>query len=159
MASEYSDKLKDPRWQRLRLEALNASDWKCSRCGSTTRVLDVHHLAYVDGREPWEYPLEELRVLCKPCHKLEHGLPPSPDQTVKERKAQEVRDLEARIVARANELKRQQAGTAPRSPLEEEIASVQEQIPLAEKSGDKAWLDGLLLRAIELNRRRLGMVA
>ena len=68
----YSEKLKDPRWQRRRLEKLNASDWKCDKCSTPHVTLHVHHIKYTKGREPWEYADDELRVLCAPCHSAEH---------------------------------------------------------------------------------------
>jgi len=64
----YADLLKDPRWQRARLEALNAADWECSSCGERTKTLHVHHKRYVWGRKPWEYTIDELAVLCVDCH-------------------------------------------------------------------------------------------
>lgn len=70
----YAEQLKDPRWQRKRLERLAASDWKCKVCGDATKPLNVHHKIYVRGRLPWEYSGDELDVLCEDCHAAEHGL-------------------------------------------------------------------------------------
>jgi hypothetical protein len=72
MAIAYRDQLRDPRWQKKRLEALEASGWECSNCGDETKMLHVHHKRYVKGRMAWEYDLEELAVLCEPCHEQEH---------------------------------------------------------------------------------------
>lgn len=66
--SAYSTKLRDPRWQKLRLKRLEGAKWTCERCGSETKELHVHHRAYVRGREPWEYEGWELSVLCDQCH-------------------------------------------------------------------------------------------
>jgi len=30
--------------------------------------LEVHHVCYVRGKEPWEYPDELLKCLCPVCH-------------------------------------------------------------------------------------------
>ena len=68
----YSEKLKDPRWQKLRLEALDAAEWKCKACYEKDETLHVHHRKYIKGREPWEYSLDELIVVCKTCHKEIH---------------------------------------------------------------------------------------
>lgn len=68
----YSEKLRDPRWQRRRLEKLNASDWKCDKCSTPHVTLHVHHIKYTKGKEPWEYADDELRVLCEVCHSAEH---------------------------------------------------------------------------------------
>lgn len=68
----YSEKLKDPRWQRRRLEILSRSDFTCENpgCGSKTNTLHVHHLDYLPNAEPWEYSDEYLMALCEPCHAL-----------------------------------------------------------------------------------------
>jgi hypothetical protein len=68
----YIEKLRDPRWQRKRLEILQAADWKCQSCHCADATLHVHHKLYVKGREPWEYDAEELAVLCEPCHEGYH---------------------------------------------------------------------------------------
>lgn len=51
MQRTYLEKLKDPRWQRKRLEALNAAGFGCSVCGDAESPLHVHHRAYFKGRE------------------------------------------------------------------------------------------------------------
>lgn len=66
----YAEKLKDPRWQRRRLEILSAADFKCRDCGSGEKTLHVHHVRYLPGREPWEYPDELLRSVCEDCHRI-----------------------------------------------------------------------------------------
>lgn len=68
----YSEKLKDPRWQRLRLEIFQRDNFACRKCGDTTRTLAVHHLQYQRGKEPWEYPAEALMTVCEPCHNEEY---------------------------------------------------------------------------------------
>jgi hypothetical protein len=70
--TSYSDLLKDPRWQRKRLESLEAAGWACARCGDKETTLHVHHRQYIKGRKPWEYTLAELQVLCAPCHEGHH---------------------------------------------------------------------------------------
>ena len=65
----YSEKLKDPRWQKRRLELLNAAGWKCGACGATNKVLHVHHGCYFRGFQPWEYAADLMHVLCDDCHK------------------------------------------------------------------------------------------
>jgi len=71
--SNYFTKLKDPRWQKKRLEVLEFSDWSCEVCGDTESTLHVHHKQYIKGREPWEYGLQQLAVLCEHCHDIEHS--------------------------------------------------------------------------------------
>jgi hypothetical protein len=64
----YQEKLKDPRWQRKRLEILNRDDFTCKGCGSKDRTLHVHHFRYVKGCDPWDYGAADLVTLCDRCH-------------------------------------------------------------------------------------------
>ena len=66
----YSEKLKDPRWQRRRLEVLEAAQWKCERCDAGNKTLHVHHNFYRSKTEPWEYPHHAFAALCEECHQL-----------------------------------------------------------------------------------------
>lgn len=69
--STYSEKLRDPRWQKKRLEILSRDEFTCQHCQCKTRTLHVHHLGYVKGREPWDYPDAALLTLCESCHEAE----------------------------------------------------------------------------------------
>jgi hypothetical protein len=71
--SAYWEKLKDPRWQKLRLEAMQKADFHCERCGDGESTLNVHHKEYFKGREPWEYKPKQLAVLCESCHEYQHS--------------------------------------------------------------------------------------
>lgn len=65
----YWEKLKDPRWQKKRLEVLECYKFTCADCGSTDKTLHVHHMIYRKGAEPWEYePMGDLMALCEDCH-------------------------------------------------------------------------------------------
>lgn len=72
--SNYSELLKDPRWQKRRLEIFNRDEWKCVECGTITETLHVHHKKYVYGKMPWEAPDEDLITYCEGCHDLEESL-------------------------------------------------------------------------------------
>lgn len=63
---KYSDKLRDPRWQKKRLEIFNRDKFKCTNCGSGHKELHVHHEIY--SGEPWDAPNEYLKTLCHVCH-------------------------------------------------------------------------------------------
>lgn len=69
--SVYSEKLRDPRWQRRRLEILNRDDFTCQNCSDKTSTLHVHHCFYRSELEPWDYPLSSLVTLCECCHEEE----------------------------------------------------------------------------------------
>lgn len=64
----YAEKLKDPRWQKKRLQILNRDEFKCTLCGDEKTTLHVHHLKY--SKEPWEIEDKFLKTLCQDCHSL-----------------------------------------------------------------------------------------
>jgi hypothetical protein len=64
----YAEKLGDPRWQRKRLLVMDHDGWRCIACRCMERTLNVHHLKYHRGMDPWDYPMEELVTLCWKCH-------------------------------------------------------------------------------------------
>jgi hypothetical protein len=63
----YSEKLKDPRWQRKRLEIMQRDNFKCTQCGDTLTTLNIHHWKY--NGDPWEAGDENLSTVCEKCHK------------------------------------------------------------------------------------------
>jgi len=67
--SSYAEKLKDPRWQKKRLETMKRDDFTCLECQDTETTLNVHHLYYEKNKDPWDYPLSSLMTLCEECHK------------------------------------------------------------------------------------------
>jgi len=69
MVKTYSEKLKDPRWQKKRLEVLSRDNFTCQLCNDTKETLQIHHLKYIRGNEPWEYDLDNFKCLCESCHK------------------------------------------------------------------------------------------
>jgi hypothetical protein len=70
--SEFSDQYKHPKWQKKRLEMLEAAQFECSSCGDKESQLHVHHKHYVKGRKVWDYESWEFAVLCDKCHKEAH---------------------------------------------------------------------------------------
>lgn len=71
--STYSDKLKNPKWQKKRLSVLNRDKWKCKLCGDADTNIQVHHTKYV-GANPWDTPDEFLISICEHCHQVLHEL-------------------------------------------------------------------------------------
>lgn len=65
----YSELLKDPRWQRKRLEIMQRDRFLCAECFQGEKTLNVHHKYYKSGHAPWEYPDDALVTLCEDCHK------------------------------------------------------------------------------------------
>ncbi len=62
----YAEKLKDPRWQRKRLEILSRDNFSCTCCGDIKSTLNVHHFKYKG--EPWEVDNSLLITFCEVCH-------------------------------------------------------------------------------------------
>lgn len=74
----YWQLLQDPRWQKKRLEILEARHWRCEKCdrGLTDgRQFHAHHRYYVKDRMPWEYPDFCYEALCDECHEKAHDDP------------------------------------------------------------------------------------
>jgi hypothetical protein len=71
MAKEtsYYELLKDPRWQRKRLEIMKLNNFSCEVCGDEEKTLNIHHSYYEKGLKPWDYPEQSLHCLCEDCHK------------------------------------------------------------------------------------------
>lgn len=70
----YIEKLRDPRWQKKRLEIMSRDDFSCQKCGDDSSTLNVHHGYYRTGNQPWEYPNSSLTTLCEDCHGYETDL-------------------------------------------------------------------------------------
>lgn len=68
MKKTYSEKLRDPRWQQMRLKIMERDKFTCQFCGSTEKTLNVHHKLYSKGAEPWEYDERILVTCCEDCH-------------------------------------------------------------------------------------------
>lgn len=66
----YIEKLRDPRWQKKRLEIMSRDEFMCQCCADKETNLQVHHLNYRKGAEPWEYPDTNFVTLCDRCHKF-----------------------------------------------------------------------------------------
>ena len=92
----YNEKLKDPRWQKKRLQIMERDDWKCSFCMNGKEMLIVHHKQYLDGNEPWDYPDNWLITICNSCHEKFHVkskpllISKSPDNSLEERKIKNI---------------------------------------------------------------------
>jgi len=77
MESEYSKKLKDVRWQKMRLTVFERDDWTCRAwlCGRKEGrehyTLQAHHRYYRRGAEPWDYAQESIITMCEECHQKE----------------------------------------------------------------------------------------
>lgn len=79
---KYSEKLRDPRWQKIRLQVFERDQWACQICMDSESTLAVHHKYYTPNTEPWDYPLDALITLCESCHSTEYELRPKAEQAL-----------------------------------------------------------------------------
>lgn len=84
MAKWYEDYLKSDHWQRVRIQKLlkaNINDqWNVIKCEYKDcglfvplQAINIHHLHY---RTVGKESLEDLQVVCRSCHGVEHGFDP-----------------------------------------------------------------------------------
>ena len=76
--STYTALLQRPEWKAKRWQLLAKAGFQCQRicwsgdrCETMGENLEVHHIRYISGRLPWQYPDSMLRVLCRDCHEIE----------------------------------------------------------------------------------------
>ncbi|MGW8300440.1 MAG: HNH endonuclease [Desulfobacterales bacterium] len=84
----YAEKLKDPRWQKVRLQVFDRDNWECLRCDCDNQTLHAHHLYYEKGKDPWEYDLKDIVTLCRKCHDKLHS-----DEEIMQEYTRELRPL------------------------------------------------------------------
>lgn len=80
----YSERLKDPRWQKRRLKVMEYAHWRCQICGTKDNTLHCHHSYYSRGKLPWQYPDGAIICICEACHEKIHGkrtLAPAPPES------------------------------------------------------------------------------
>ena len=70
----YKDKLPDVRWQKKRLEIMERDQWSCRACNAHEGTMNVHHLKYLMGCDPWDYSDDDLITLCDICHTEWHRI-------------------------------------------------------------------------------------
>jgi len=63
----YDEQLKHPLWFLKRDYIIERDFGICQHCMSG-KSLQVHHIAYINGRMAWDYPDYYLITLCKDCH-------------------------------------------------------------------------------------------
>ena len=77
--SQRSSIYRNVNWQKKRLEILERDNWTCRSCGKDKdtlgdALLNVHHIYYISGKKPWEYPDKLLITFCEDCHKKRHEI-------------------------------------------------------------------------------------
>ena len=64
----YAEQIKDPRWQKKRLEIMERDKFMCRSCFSEEDTLHVHHTMYFKNRLIFDYDNRYLLTLCEDCH-------------------------------------------------------------------------------------------
>jgi len=68
---------KQPRWDRVRKEALHIHRYRCARCKTDLRgqgkQVQVHHRIPLERAPHRGFDLMNLEPLCIRCHNAEHG--------------------------------------------------------------------------------------
>ena len=68
----YTELLRGPRWQKLRLHVFDRDGWKCRVCNAEDQTLHAHHTVYQPHpTPPWDYDPDTIVSLCEHCHQLE----------------------------------------------------------------------------------------
>ena len=67
---KYLKLLKDPRWQKKRLEIFQRDNFQCRICGDKEETLHVHHKIYIGDNPPWKSENKDLLTVCSDCHNL-----------------------------------------------------------------------------------------
>lgn len=70
---EYKLLLRTKEWIQFSFKIKKRDGFKCAKCGSE-KMIQSHHLRYINGRKPWEYDMSCLVTLCRECHLKEHGI-------------------------------------------------------------------------------------
>lgn len=70
--SEYAKLLLTVEWDTVRKAVLKRDHYCCKRCGMGNQRLSVHHKVYLEGKMPWQVPMEYLESLCDKCHEAAH---------------------------------------------------------------------------------------
>ena len=69
----YDDQLHMKEWHEFMELVLKQKGYRCEICGDY-KNLQIHHKKYARGHYAWEYPISNMMVLCKDCHKALHGI-------------------------------------------------------------------------------------
>lgn len=77
---DYKDQLRNPKWQKKRLEIMQRDKFTCQICLDTEETLNIHHKSYDKNKKAWEYGNDRLITVCESCHKeltehLKRGYP------------------------------------------------------------------------------------
>lgn len=73
----YKEYLRSPYWKRVKTNNIKNAGGRCTDCGSTRSILEVHHLNYDHlGEELNQF----LVVLCRECHQKRHDIADHPQE-------------------------------------------------------------------------------
>jgi len=70
----YQEFLRTSYWHAVRDSARESADHRCQLCGCSNRELHVHHKTYEHRGREYDH-MNDLIVLCEPCHAKFHDKP------------------------------------------------------------------------------------
>ena len=68
----YDEFLSSLYWFIVKSHKIYLRGNRCERCGRVGSILHVHHITYARKGYEYKHP-EDLEVLCKSCHEVEHA--------------------------------------------------------------------------------------
>lgn len=72
LAGGYGAKLASSQWREFAKSVRRQRGNYCELCKRGGLITQVHHWCYDSGREPWDYDIQDVVVLCEGCHKALH---------------------------------------------------------------------------------------
>ena len=74
MDKEFAESYNTAEWQKTKNRILERDKYTCQICGSTTGVMQVHHITYKHcNGKAYNAPDEDLITLCCDCHNHDDG--------------------------------------------------------------------------------------
>lgn len=75
MSKKQKTLYKKTEWFDFRKKVFQHKGKHCEHCGRSESVcIQVHHEHYFPNRNPWDYHIDEMTVLCSGCHAREHDI-------------------------------------------------------------------------------------
>ena len=73
MSSDYLIRLQDPKWKEKADQIRVQRKHTCECCGTKNAAMQIHHIYYQKGLDPWGYDDECYSCLCPKCHRIVHA--------------------------------------------------------------------------------------
>lgn len=71
-STPYQQSLQSGEWKSFAARIRKDRGNSCECCKRGNIELNVHHIAYEEGKQPWEYAHDDVVLLCRGCHRELH---------------------------------------------------------------------------------------